>query len=612
MNQQRISLRMAALALAALCALAPLPALSETGFLSSIFKSNASEQVAQDTPLDVSDDIADSAIEDDGVVRVYLTSLKAPKMLTLYLDGVYTVEHDAGFRFERGTQITLWDGGDAVWMDVGGLSIRMGPSLTLTRQAAESGEENGLRIVESGRDTLFAGDLSVSREENGGLHAVLAINMEDYLCGVIAYEMSDSWPLEALKAQAVAARTYAMRAKWNAGTRDYDVVDTTGDQVFRGYNSEYTNVAAAVRATAGVVGTYKGSFATCYYTASNGGETALPSDVWGDDGDYGYLERKADPYDLENENSMVASLALTPGATGVPALQEMLQAGLEEVAGIGGIEFESIQSIEPVEPIAEDSIVCKKLRFTLNATAVVTHLAAGKNDAGAPGEATDSEGANLTLYAIDWLRRLLLESPYEEVEGRTLLDETFTVDLDVYDQIKDGLDLALNGGDYEVASVVEDAFGFTIQLRRFGHGVGMSQRGAQTMAGAHDMSYTDILSFYYPAMTLERIEWATPELDALEALPEELGRDRPEPTPAPTPAPLPALKAGEYYARVVLDDTSSSMNMRRNPSTQAPVVTRLIHNQRVIVSGEPDGDGWVQVHTAEFSGYAKLEYLAKE
>ena len=601
MNKRLILSRLAALVLAVLCAAAPLPALSEGGFLSSIFGSKAPEQTAN--PVDAADDIATSAIEDDGVVRVYLSSLKTPRMLTITLDGVYTVEHDAGFRFERGTQLILWDGGDGVWMDVGGLSIYMGPSLTLTRQAATNGEENGLRIAETGRNTLLAGDLSVARGENGGLHAVLAINMEDYLCGVIAYEMSDSWPIEALKAQAVAARTYAMRAKWNAGNRDYDVVDTTGDQVFRGYNPEYINVSEAVRATAGVVGMYNGGFATCYYTASNGGETALPSDAWGDGGDYGYLERKADPYDLENENSMVAELSVTPGATGQSVLLEMLQAGLEEVSGIGGIEFDAIQAIEPAEPIAEGSIVCKKLRFTLTATAPAPQTAPEGGDA----------AANLALYAIDWLNRLLHISPAEEqTEERVLLEQTFTVDLDVYDQIKDRLGLSLNGGDYEVASVAEDAFGFTIQLRRFGHGVGMSQRGAQTMAGAHGMTYTEILNFYYPGMTLERIDWHTPELAALDALPDVLGRARPEPTPTPSPAPLPALQAGEYYARVVLDDAGSSMNLRQNPSTQAPVVARLSHNQRVIVSGEADGDGWVRVHTAEYEGYAKLEYLAEE
>ena len=80
--------RLFAALLAALCALLPpLPALSEAAPAA----------------------IVPSAIEDDGVVRVYLRSLDAPQQLTLTLDGVYTVEHDAGFRFDRGARIALSD-----------------------------------------------------------------------------------------------------------------------------------------------------------------------------------------------------------------------------------------------------------------------------------------------------------------------------------------------------------------------------------------------------------------------------------------------------------------------------------------------------------------------
>ena len=560
--------------------------------------------------------IAPSEIEDDGVVRVYLSSLSAPQQLTLTLDGCYTVEHDAGFRFARGTHIALTDGGESVWLTVGGLTLDMGASLTLTRQY-DGGEENGLRIAKTGRDALYAGDLTVRREEGGGLCAVLSIHMEDYLCGVVAYEMSDSWPLEALKAQAVAARTYAMQRKWNAGDRDYDLVDTTADQVFRGYNEEYENVIEAVRATEGVVGAWNGGFATCFYTASNGGEVALPEDVWDGDGDYGYLARRDDPYDLENPNSMVASVSFTPGATDLPELQAMLQQGLEAAADRAGLkaealELEEILSIEPVNPVAEGSRMCRTLRFTVTASALEATLSAAMDDVGAPRAPDERESANLALSAIDLLRRLAEKSPFVETKERRVLEQTFAVELDVYSQIKDGLGLSLNSRDYEIVSVREDVFGFTIEMRRFGHGVGMSQRGAQRMAGVEGMSYIEILNFYYPGMALERIEWDTPALQALSALPDSVGRARPEPTPTPTPAPLPALKAGEYIARVTLGDASSSMNVRQSPTTQSPVVARLANGRRVIVSGEPDDEGWVPISTAEFSGYAKLEYLSKE
>ena len=196
-------------------------------------------------------------------------------------------------------------------------------------------------------------------------------------------------------------------------------------------------------------------------------------------------------------------------------------------------------------------------------------------------------------------------------DGRVALPETVTVDLSVYDQIKDGLSLGLNGGDYELVSVTQEGDTFTISMRRFGHGVGMSQRGAQWMAGEYGMSYTEILNFYYPGMTLEVIDWPEVELTALEDLPDSIGAARARPTPTPTPAPLPALEEGEYYATVALESRSSSLNVREEPSTSARIVAALGYGRRVIVS-EDAGDGWVRIRTAELEGYVRLEYLEAE
>ena len=549
-------------------------------------------------PADPAGNVAESAIEDDGVLRVFLKSLGAPLNLTLTLDGVYTVEHDAGFRFDRGTEIVLSDGGGCIYLCVGGLTLDMGPALTLTRQA--SGDEtNGIYIAESEKNNLYKGDLSVSLAGYGGLNAVLSINMEDYLCGVVAYEMSDSWPIEALKAQ------------------DYDVVDTMADQVFKGFDPQYANVIEAVEATEGIVGTYKGGFATCYYTASNGGQVAHANDIWGGSGDYGYLEMKDDPYDLENPKSMVASMKVSADASESPALQAMLQEGLVQAAAAEGIntdglEFVEIVAIEGVDPPVEGSRMYGSLRFDVIASVPIAYYGPAPEDVGMPGPVTQSEAGNAALRGIDYLRRLQAGSPYVQYERREMLDRVFSVELDVYEQIKDGLGLSLNGSDYEMVSTAVVEGGFLIEMRRFGHGVGMSQRGAQTMAGSYGMAFTDILGFYYPGMVLERIGWNTPELIALEALPESVGAARPDPTPKPTPAPLPALKDGEYYAAVKLDDVSSSLNMRQAPTTQAPVVTLLSNRQRVIVTSEADENGWVSVYTAEASGYVKLEYLAAE
>jgi uncharacterized protein YgiM (DUF1202 family) len=193
-----------------------------------------------------------------------------------------------------------------------------------------------------------------------------------------------------------------------------------------------------------------------------------------------------------------------------------------------------------------------------------------------------------------------------------MLDTPLLVEIDVYKQLKGEMDLSMNSRDCELVSVIKNEDGgFDIEMRRFGHGVGMSQRGAQTMAGNHGKTYLEILDFYYPGMTLEKIGWDTPELRSVAALPDNVGRARPDPTPTPPPAPLPALEDGEYYAIVTLE-SSANLNMRSEPGTHAWVVTQLEDDRRVIVSSEADENGWVAVRTAEHKGYVKLEYLTKE
>ena len=556
-----------------------------------------------------------SSIEDDGMLRVYLLSLGDPASLGMTLAGSYTVEGDRGFRFDRDTQIVLAVDGENILLSVGGLTIDMGPSMTLTRQAVTDGGENGIYIHESARDALFEGDLSVSVSD-GGLRCILTIHIEDYLKGVVAYEMSDSFPLEALKAQAVAARTYAMGRKWVSAARDYDVVDTTQDQVYRGLEAEYTNVIAAVEATRGVVGTYNGGFAMCYYTASNGGQTALATDIWGGSGDYGYLAMVDDPYDLENPSSLVNSISFQADVSDNATLRGMLEEALAALdLPYEDVELESVVSIEPVEPKFEGSYMYTQLRFTLSISAQLNGWYAQEGDDYAPlfedGSAF-SEEMLASAYGLSLARRGRLALPFVYQDGRVTLPDPVTVDLSVYDQIKDGLSLGLNGGDYELVSATQEEDGsFTISMRRFGHGVGMSQRGAQWMAGEYGMTYTEILNFYYPGMTLEVIEWPEVELTALEELPESIGFARARPTPTPTPAPLPALEEGEYYAAVMLESRSSSLNVREEPSTSARIVSALGYGQRVIVSSDA-GDGWVRIRTAEVEGYVRLEYLEAE
>lgn len=505
--------------------------------------------------------LADTPIHDDGILRVWLKSLGKTETLHLTFAGNYAVEGDAGFRFDRDTAVELRASGDRVWMHTGGLTLDMGRSVTFTRHAADG--ENGIYLEESEKPNLYNGDLSISTRD-GALQAVLSIDIEEYLRGVVAYEMSDSFPIEALKAQAVAARTYAMGRKYASGGRDYDVTDTTSDQVFKGFDPNYQNVIAAVDATRGCVGRANGGFAGCYYTASNGGQIAAPGDIWGGD-DGGYILMRDDPYDLENPRSLVNSVSFAADLSDCAALKAMVERALAETLD-DSWTFDTIRTIRAANPVPEDSRMYRTLRLLVRA----------HTDAPEPAE------------------------------------KSVWIELSVYDQIKDGLNIGLNGSDYELITALRTDRGFALEMRRFGHGVGMSQRGAQWMAGEYGFGWQDILKFYYPGMTLESIDWQTPPLTALDNLAPAMGRARPDPTPVPTPAPLPALEANERYAAVTLQSASSTLNVRETPSTAARVLDKLASGRRVIACGEPDAEGWIQIRTAEFTGYVRSDYLTIE
>ena len=100
---------------------------------------------------------------------------------------------------------------------------------------------------------------------------VRKVPLETYIRGVVANEMSPSWPLAALEAQAIASRTYALTA--HSGNGAFDVYSDTRSQVYRGRSSETPQSNLAVKATAGQIVTYAGQPAITYFFASSGGMT---------------------------------------------------------------------------------------------------------------------------------------------------------------------------------------------------------------------------------------------------------------------------------------------------------------------------------------------------
>ena len=141
----------------------------------------------------------------------------------------------------------------------------------------------------------YRGSFRVLKLANGKIRVVNVVGLDLYLRGVVPSEMPKSWAPEALKAQAVAARSYALSHLHAGG--GFDLYPDTRDQVYLGIPHEAPSTNAAVGATAGQVVFYKGKVASTYFFSTSGGRTASVQDLYPDSPPIPYLVSVSDPYD---------------------------------------------------------------------------------------------------------------------------------------------------------------------------------------------------------------------------------------------------------------------------------------------------------------------------
>ena len=124
----------------------------------------------------------------------------------------------------------------------------------------------------------YRGELLVLN--NNKLTVINDIPLEQYLLGVVPSEMPSGWNYEALKAQSIAARSYAVANLGKNGSKGYDLKDNTYDQAYGGASAEKQSTNRAVADTKGIVATYNKRVISAYYCASAGGQTKESGDVW--------------------------------------------------------------------------------------------------------------------------------------------------------------------------------------------------------------------------------------------------------------------------------------------------------------------------------------------
>ncbi len=579
-----------------------------------------------------------SAPADSGMqfVRVLLSTQGAQSM-SIPVKGTYTLAQ---------TQRTFTDG--TLTLSASGSSVIVSHSVegqlysgnsAIIERTNLSRDAGYLTIKTAAGTRNYLGNLQLSAS-NGVLTVVNRVPMSHYLYGVVGYEMSNNFPVEALKAQALAAKGYALLKIRDSGV--YDILDTSDDQVYKGYDPTSQNVITAVDATMSDVLYYNNVPLYCYYAASNGGWMILPSDRWTSpiyDGAYNY---GADPYDLQNPSTPVEKVFISNiysdkdmGTAAFSFLDSRLMAAVAERNVIPkDYTFSGVQSIDSVTSSGTAGYPddLNNLNVTVTATVranMLESLIPSPTPTFEPTPSptptfeptpsptpTVSPSPTPSATPLDMtpspsptpLPEGVTPSPTPTMEPTPSPTPTFeptpspTAPFDptpsptpAIETVKTSqvsvtftFDEMVAAGLYksEVLKIYYAAptnGGWYLYHARYGHGVGMSQRGAQYMANI-GKTYRDILAFYYPGATMGTMAYVFPET---------IG------------ATQPGSAQTASSSGVV---SGSTVNVRSKASTSGSVVESLTKDTQVTLLGMTGA--WYYVSTPNGNtGYIRYDYI---
>lgn len=328
----------------------------------------------------------------------------------------------------------------------------------------------------------YDGGFSVGRNVSAKLIAVNVLMRQDYLKGVVAKEMPASWHIEALKAQTVAARTYSIRQMNRHYSDGFDLCNTTHCQVYGGINGHAHSASMAVEQTDGKIIVYDGFTINAMYHASSGGYIENSEDIY-----YSplpYMKAKPDPYSLMNEKNDWSV--------------QLDAAEISRRMANAGYKIGQVQSISVDETLASGRVVA----LTVNGDQGSVTLAKEKIRA-ALGYAdfksllfSMAGGANqINVMSADGL--VPLSDSEVQIIGQD--GQVSTVSGDTLNVVNADVTY------YELARAATSDEGFSFSGKGMGHGLGMSQYGAQAMA-QQGFDYRDILGFYYTNTEVITIE----------------------------------------------------------------------------------------------------------
>jgi len=397
---------------------------------------------------------------DKSVVRIRL-SIDTTTSFSFSLNGNYSINGNPDISLASGSYTVRLESG-TLRLYSGSSVIASGSSIKITELMPPASGMNlaSIRTTRYGTNN-YRGDIEF-RISSGAITAINHIYLEYYLYGVVPHEMSNSWPIEALKAQAVTARTYAVRYM---GSGTFDLNDTSSNQVYKGFNPAHDNAIRAVNETAKTVLKCGNELVPTYYAASNGGFVSIPQHVWSASSAIRpYHVTMLDPYDTRNTWSMQEVLIFPKAITSSNRIAYQYMSSGSMVAGSSTLSGNAERYFKILAlPAAASKGYIAAVTDDIEIQGInrmVAHTYAGNH--GIP----DYTGTNSSLFFrfADVTMTVLAyryATPQEELEtGSALIREPVTVDFTIsFDKLKEsgGLYRAFENSSLRAVVVEETA-----------------------------------------------------------------------------------------------------------------------------------------------------------
>ncbi len=357
----------------------------------------------------------------------------------------------------------------------------------------------------------FRGQVEFFRKTDSDMTIINVLSMEEYLYGVVPNEMPALSNPEALKAQAIAARTYAYKMINKHVAYGFNLCTTTECHVYKGYASENLNTNKAVDDTKDMVVTYNGSLAETLYFSSSGGKTESAVNVWGTD--FPYLRSVEDKYESGKYANYNWSVTYT-----VAQISEKLKS-----LGVGTVTSIEITKCSdagrPIEIVIKGTLNPKGVVISRDRCRTFLGLnsqwytinGSGNTDNTVNSGNSDNSGSSTNFY----VKNKNITKQQNQLKIKTANGETKQLDLykkitiiganGVKKDITANTTTSTTTNTSTTSSQTASSSGYTFVGKGWGHAVGMSQDGAIGYANA-GYTYDQILAHYYTGTKIELIK----------------------------------------------------------------------------------------------------------